>query len=276
MMDYQQFTVELRDLFLNLLPRYIGTAHKRADTKVSMKPDQTELTDLDNGSLAELRALIGKHFPNDFTIGEEDKRNESQIQEILARRDQPQWTIDGLDGTWHFVRGTNSYGAMVARRMGDQILYAAIWRPVDMALRGNGFFYAEHENGAWEYCSDCRGCHRLRAAQRDKLERLTVLLEGSSKNFYKPPISSLGQKVTTRPSLSSCIAATTVARGDATAVITVGHEPWDAWPIILFVEQSGGIVTDWKGNHVTPENCGNIIAAANETDHGHLLGLLNQ
>ncbi|MEK7195068.1 MAG: inositol monophosphatase family protein [Patescibacteria group bacterium] len=205
-MDYASFTERLRLLFSELLPLYIGRAHEKSGTKITLKGDNTPQIDLDNHTLDRLRSLVSSDFPDDFTISEEDKRDPDEISAILKRPDQEQWTIDGLDGTWHLIRGTNSYGAMISRRLGDRILYASIFRPVDMALRGNGFFYAEHGKGAWEWCSDCSLYHPLHAAPYGTLERITVLLEGSSKRFFKPPVSYLGGKVTTRPSLSSCVA----------------------------------------------------------------------
>jgi len=276
--SYIDFTRELMGLFVELLPCYIGTAHERAGTKIIAKSDGTPVIDLDNYTLSRLRELIVKQFPGDFIVGEEDRKNDEEIRRILERQNEYQWTIDGLDGTWHFIRGTNSYGAMVARRLGNEILYSAIFRPVDMALRGNGFFYAERGQGAWEWCSKCAIYHKLRAAQHGELERITVMLEGGSRDFFKyPPISKLGEKIITRPSLSSCIAATTVARGDATAVITRNHKPWDAWPIISFVEESEGesIVTDHAGNPYSLENCSNIVAAGNKEDHALIIEILN-
>lgn len=269
------FTDELRNLFIDLLPLYIPKAHGRADTKVTVKDDSTPVTDVDTHTLAQLRTLIAQWFPLECTIGEEDRRSSEALAAILTNVHECQWTIDGLDGTWHFTRGTNSYGAMVSRRQGNCILYAAIFRPVDMALRGNGFFVARHGEGAFEWCRDCNVYERIRTADYDALERKVVLLEGSSKRFFTEPLLSLGKKITTRPSLSSCIAATTVARGDATALITTGNKPWDNWPVILMIEEAGGVVTDHQGNPYRLEDCGDIVAAANATDHAELIVLLN-
>lgn len=274
-MDYRRFTEDLKVLFMKLLPLYVGSAHGNVGTKIKVKPDTTPVVDLDNLALARLRELIQAHFPEDLTIGEEDRRSPAEMARILSDQDRCQWTIDGLDGTWHYIRRTNSYGGMASRRQGNRILYVTVFRPVDTVLRGNGFFYAEHGQGAWEWCGDCRLYHRLQTAPYGALERVTVLLEGPSKGFFRPPITKLGQVITTRPSLSSCIAATTVARGDATAVVTVDNKPWDNWPMIAMIEGAGGIVTDYQGQPYSLADCGNIVAAANEEDHARLIELLN-
>ena len=259
------------------MPDYIGTAKGQMGDKIlKTKKDGTPVGDLDNLAMEALRECIKRHFPNDYTIGEEDERDDAEMQRILARTDEFQWTIDGLDGTGNRRMGT-TYGAMVSRRKGDVIHYAAFFRPVDQMLWQNGFFETEYGNGAWQWYGEGSDEQiQLLAAQHNALERHTVHLEGSSKKFFRfPGIINLGQNVTVRPSVSSCVAATAVAMGKASALVTVENKPWDTWPAIVLIEEAGGIVTDWKGKSVTPANCGSIIAAANETDHEVFVKLLN-
>ncbi len=284
MLAYERFTEALKDLYLELLPLYVPKAHGKSGTKVLLKSDDTPVTDLDNYTLARLRGLILGWFPADRTIGEEDTLSADKVAQILADQESCYWTIDGLDGTWHFIRGSNSYGSMVSRRRGNDILYAAIFRPVDMALRGTGFFFAELGEGAWEWCTDCDEYHHLQTAAPGKynaetnprgLERTTVLLEGGSKLFFKDPVANLGRSITTRPSLSSCIAATIVAQGGATALVTRGNKPWDTWPAIGLIEGAGGVVTNYRGEPRRLDNCGDMIAAANTESIPELVELLN-
>ncbi len=101
------------------------------------------------------------------------------------------------------------------------------------------------------------------------------MLEGSSKRFFKPPLIKLGLEETTRSSFSSCVAATTVARGDTSALVTIENKPWDNWPSIGIIEEANGIVTDFKGNPRNLENCGNMVAVANKRDLDRIVELLN-
>ena len=273
MTTYKPFVKELRKLFTELVPSYIGKSHDRAGTKI--KNDGTPVDNLDYYTLNCLRDFISKSFPGDYAIGEEDKIDEAQIIEILQKKDQLQWAIDGLDGTGNYGMKTTSYGAMISLRRGDTILLAIIFRPIDEKLRGDGFYYAENQKGAWQYCRDHGKFHRLHTVSEGALKRTLVMLEGSSKKFFRPPISQLGNSVTTRPSFSTCIAATTVAQGQASALVTAENKPWDNWPSILLIKEAGGIVTDWYGNSCVPQNCGNIIAAANETDSAYILKIMN-
>jgi fructose-1,6-bisphosphatase/inositol monophosphatase family enzyme len=274
-MPYAAVTGALMELFVEMLPLYVPKAHGRSGTKVRLKDDDTPVTDLDNYTLSRLRNLIAGRFPEDITIGEEDKKNSAEMARILADEDGYYWTIDGLDGTFHFIRGTNSYGAMVSRRRGNRVLYAAIFRPVDMALRGTGFFVAVDGYGAWEWCTSCDEYHQLITARHGSLERTTVFLEGSSKKFFAEPVASLARTITTRPGLSSCIAATIVAQGGATALVTRGNKPWDTWPVIGIIEGAGGVVTNYRGEPRKLSDCGDMIAAASAEDIPELVKLLN-
>lgn len=273
MQEYRMLTEHFKRLFQKYLPRYIGRRHEFRGTKI--KSDGTPQGDLDNLMLAVLRAAILQHFPKDLIFGEEDRLNRERVSEILNDQDRFQWTVDGLDGTGNILLGTNSFGAMVSRRRGNELLYAAVFRPTDEQLRGDGFFYAELGQGAWQWCGEHDRYEQLHTAREGKLDRITVLLEGSSKKFGQPPITELIKHLTTRSSLSCCVAATTVAQGKASALVTIENKPWDNWPAILFIEEAGGIITGWQGNPVAPQHCATIVAAANETDQQQILKILN-
>jgi fructose-1,6-bisphosphatase/inositol monophosphatase family enzyme len=229
--------------------------------KITLKRDGTPVGSLDHLTLAEMRAVLREYFPGDNTVGEEDaiKNPTNKVAE---------WYVDGLDGTGNRRMGLNSFGGAAARRLGDRILYMASFLAVDWALRKNGFIYAEAGKGAWEWYEENQCYHKLRTAAEGELERITVMLEGSSKRFFKSPeVVALGKTLTVRPGFSSCVAAAAVARGKASALVTVNNEPWDNLPSALLIQEAGGIVTDWDGNPLTFANSRNIIAAGNAADH---------
>lgn len=264
-MAYDEFRGALMRLFLRLLPSYIGEAGVGIGTKI--KPsDGTPVADLDNYALAEIRKLIEQHFPADCIIGEEDGKSAAEIQQIINRQNQFQWTVDGLDGTGNARAGLNSYGAAVARKRGNQILFAAIFLPIDYALRRNGFLWAENGQDAREWLDREGRFIILKTASVGDLDRMVVTLEGSSRRLFEPPVTNLGSSKTTRCSFSSCVAASAVARGRASALVTVGNMPWDNWPAIGIIEAAGGIVTDWQGNPRNLASCENMIAAGNAQD----------
>lgn len=269
---YEKLTEELRQCFVGMLPQYIRRAHARRDDKI--KPDGTPVGNLDVFTAERLRTLIVSEFSGERIIGEEDQRSDDDIAQLLANREECQWTVDGLDGTGNRSLGTFSFGAMVAQRRGDEILFAAIFVPTKEREEGNGFLCAIRGTGAWQWCGDHQEYERLRTARHGALERITVMLEGSSKKLFEPPISNLGLVITTRSGFSTSVATTAVAEGKASAFVNTDHKPWDAWPAMLVIEEAGGIVTDHQGNSVTPDRCGNIIAAANPEDHGTIVNIL--
>lgn len=255
------------------MPAYIGTAQSRMGDKVTQKTDETPVGNLDFLAMEKLRECIARYFPDDRTLGEEDRLDFSGMQRILADQDNYYWTIDGLDGTGNRQIET-TFGGMVARRKGNILLYAAIFRPIDEKMYGNGFFEAEREYGAWRWYGE-KTHLQLHATPHDSSKRHLVMMEGSSKKFFASPrIGNLGKTVTTRSSVSNCFAATAFASGQANGFLTVENQPWDTWPAILFITEAGGIVTDWDGNPISPAQCGNFIAAGNEEDHAYFVQLL--
>ncbi len=271
---YERFTEELRALFTNkLLPFYIGKAGEITGTKI--KPiDGTPVTDLDRWALNLLQQLISAHFPGDVTIGEEDGNSLEQIKAILSRQNEFQWTEDGLDGTGNLITGLNSYGATISRRLGNQVLYAASFRPIDYALRGNGFFFAIPGKGTFEWHENHKEYHKLDAGLSSKLKRPLIMFEGSSKRIFNSLLENIGRSLATRSGFSSVVASTAVARGQATALVTIDNQAWDNWPSIGVIEGAGGIVTDFDGNHYRLDNCGTIVASGNPADHDRILCIL--
>lgn len=262
--DYGEFTETLRETFKSLLPDYIGGAHEWLGDKI--KGDGTPVGSLDHRADTKLLNLVRIFFPDDNTVGEEDETKTE------ARPGQAEWSRDGLDGTGNRRMGLNSYGGALSRRQGDSILYAAVFKPYDQMTRGNGFYYAERGKGAWQACAEHTCYHQLLTARDGELERITVMLEGSSKKIFKSPeISALGKILTTRTGFSSCVAAIAVASGHASALVTVDNAPWDNLSSALFIQEAGGIVTDWSGNSLTFANSRNMIAAGNAADHAAIM-----
>lgn len=272
---YTLFTEKLRQCFVKMLPQYIGKAHDPRGDKI--KPaDGTPVGNLDLYAAERLGALIAQYFPRERIIGEEDQRSDADVFSLLANRGEYQWTVDGLDGTGNRGLGTFSFGAMVARRRGDEILYAAIFVPAKEVHHHNGFLFAIRDEDAYQWCGDHQQYERLRTAKHSELERIKVMLEGGSKLLFKPPISDLGLVIKTSPSFSTSVATTAVAEGKASAFVNTHHKPWDAWPAMLVIAEAGGMVTDHQGNAVTPDRCDNIIAAANPEDHETILNALSK
>ncbi|MEK7181167.1 MAG: inositol monophosphatase family protein [Patescibacteria group bacterium] len=269
-----QLLTLLFEFLMEFTPVYIGTTHSPRGDKI--KNDGTPVGNLDVLAGKKLKAIIQRRFPGDVVLAEEDKRDPQEIGRILADQTSRIWTVDGLDGTGNRSMRLLSYGAAVALRQGGQILFAFIFRPADEILRGDGMFWAGAGMGAWMRCREHGEDHQLRTAKMGELERMTVLLEGSSKKFFHEPIVTLGRAITTRASVSSSVAATTVALAKASAVVTVENAPWDNWPMWLMIQEAGGVATDWRGNPLTPENCGNMVAAANPEDHAMILRILKQ
>ncbi len=261
----QSFIEEIRRKFREMIPLYLGSTHSKQADKI--KPsDNTPVGNIDIHTRDVLTEIILDHFPDDTVIAEEDHKSEEEMARILADQTHRQWTVDGLDGTGNRSMHLLSYGAMISLRQGPGIMFAAIFRPADEELFGSGFYYAEAGRGAYMWCKECNKYHELRSARDGELERMMILLEGSSKKFFDSAPAKIGRKFTTRASVSSALAATTFALGRASAIMTIGNKPWDNWPIWLFAQETArgnsGVVMKWDGSICSPDDCGDMIAVA--------------
>lgn len=270
MRKMREFADALRKLFVSMIDTdYILQKHDQRDDKI--KPlDGTPAGSHDHSTKGKLEALVAEFFPDAFIISEEDEKSPIEIARILARQDELQVSVDGLDGTGNRGMRLLSFGGTVALRKGPDILFAAVFRPMEERIHGAGFFWAAKGEGAWVWCGGKDGhgeFERVLTAKRGSLERIKIMLEGSSKRFFYEPIVTIGRTFNTRPSCSSCVAGTTVAWGEASALITVRNAVWDNWPAWLMIQEAGGIVTGWCGEQLAPENCGDMFAAANQDDY---------
>lgn len=264
----------VRKEFGRMLPLYLRKPGDKRKDKIKPE-DGTPVGKLDVYAQDRLIRVVKRFFPNDVFLAEEDMKSPKEIKKILADQTTYQWSIDGLDGTGNRGMRLLSFGAMLALRKGNKIVLAILFRPADEKLTKDGFFFAT-EKGAFNWRGDLGKYKRIRTAKPGQLERTTVLLEGSSKKFGKPPLSNLVVNITTRASLSSVIAATTVARGEASAYVCEGNKVWDIWPAWRVIESAGGCIANFDGERPTVNNCEDVVIAANPTDLAEALASLNK
>ena len=93
---------------------------KSANLRVSMKPDQTHVTDADMAVEDALRGMLGRTRPRDAIHGEE--REDSGWG---PRR----WVIDPIDGTANFVRGVPVWATLIALMDGDAVVVGVVSAP---------------------------------------------------------------------------------------------------------------------------------------------------
>lgn len=209
-----------------------------------------------------LVAGLGKIIPSAGFITEEGT--------VTQQTSEYTWIIDPLDGTTNFLQQIPVYSVSVALVHNGTIVIGIVSDVEQLET-----FYAWKGGGAW-----CNG-ERIHVSNRsdvqdavvatgfpyssrDVLPQLTSVFEYFLKNARG--IRRLG---------SAAIDLAYVACGRFDVYYETTLNAWDIAGGIILVEEAGGVVTDFSGNHEMLEN-GQVIAAAPDIHSavaGHIRGI---
>ena len=212
-----------------------------------------------------IRARLGEVFPEHGMYGEEGTR------ERLER--EFRWYVDPLDGTTNFAHGFPQFCVSLGlerRAPGlkpeeDGVLTAAvIYDPLRDEL-----FAAERGRGA-----QLNG-KPLRVSGIPELAEALVATGFPSRKRHDSPNIHFYQEFTLRShgvrrAGSAALDLAYIAAGRMDAFWEFNLNPWDTAAGILLVEEAGGRVTDFAGNHFRLDS--REILASNGLIHAELLG----
>jgi histidinol-phosphatase len=223
---------------------------------VSMKDDETPVTDTDVEVEGRLRDAIAERFPDDGVRGEEHP--------ALDGRNGRVWVIDPIDGTRLFAEGIPLWTTLIALSVdGSRALGLA-----DAPALGERY-HATRGGGAW------RGERRLRVSPaacladsfvvHSSLEEWTAAGDGDA--LLRVATAARGTR-----GLSDAWGQLLVAQGSADALLE--HEPcfeWDWAATSVIVEEAGGRLTTSDGAPPAP---GRDLVVTNGLVHDETLRVL--
>jgi len=224
---------------------------------VTLKPDQTPVTEADREAEQAIVARLRASFPDVGFLGEEFGAQGDQ-----ARR----WIIDPIDGTRNFVRGIPYWATLVALEEDGEVTLGVVHAPATgelyWARRGHGAF----ANG-----------RPLRVSAVDRLAEATLV--HSSLNYMK----ALGDRYWRRfvrlvdaterqRGFGDYFGYTFVLRGQAELMVECDLKPWDLAPLKVLLEEAGGRLTDFDGK---PTIYSGTALASNGRLHDAALAVLN-
>jgi myo-inositol-1(or 4)-monophosphatase len=210
---------------------YQKEAFKRRDFDIHTKSSAVDLvTEIDIGSDQKLTAGIREMFPEDGILSEE--------QGGYAGSSAYEWIIDPLDGTTNFSIGHPIFAISVARWLGDQPVFGAVYLPMLDVL-----YTAELGKGAYE------GDRKLMASSQTELSS-SVLGTGfpydraTAVNHNGENIKRLVPRVKGLRRLGAaaydlCL----VAAGVYDAFWELRLAKWDLAAGQLMIEEAGGVFT---------------------------------
>ena len=214
----------------------------RRKPETSTKSDGSYVTIADRKAESYLRAQIGKRFPDDGVLGEEEGE--------LTGRSGRRWIVDPIDGTFAFVHGVPFYGVLIALEIEGEASVGVVNIPalgeLVSAAKGVGCFL----NGEPARVSNT-------AALKDALLLSTDFTACAQYGFGRAA-KSLQERAKASRTWGDCYGYVLVATGRADIMLDPVMNLWDCAPLLPIMEEARGTFTDWRGERTIAG--GNSIA----------------
>jgi|TARA_B100001750_G_scaffold248323_1_gene278355 myo-inositol-1(or 4)-monophosphatase len=220
-----------------------------------------------DGPVTEMDHKLNQLLYDELFDQEEGWLSEESTDDLSRLSRENVWIIDPIDGTHQFIKGVPEWAISVAISQNGNIIEGGMLNPWANQL------FKLNENGAVELNGD-----PVSVTDKKNLSDVVVLTSRGEirwGNWDRYQNSEF--KISTVGSIAYRLGL--VASGIADA--TVSLEPKNEWDIAAgacLVENSGGVISDLKGNKITFNNkntlIGGLIAAGPRT-HAKLLDIIN-
>ena len=231
------------------------------DLRISNKEGINNLvTEADHASEKLIIDIIRKDFPDHGILSEE-------IGE-LATPSEYRWIIDPIDGTVNFANRIPICCVSIAVEQNGEVVMGAVYNPFM-----NEFFFAQKGYGA------TLNNKQIRVSSKSEVIR-ACLVTGFPYTYLDMPNGPLQiferfirKGIPVRRLGSAAIDLCWVAAGRFDGFYEMNLQAWDSAAGFHIVEEAGGKVTDFKGNHFSPHQT--FVVATNGVIHEEILKWIN-
>ena len=218
------------------------------------------VTEADHAAEKAIFEVIRASFPEHYILSEESGE--------LIQDSNYKWIIDPIDGTVNFANGIPICCVSIAVEKDGQMVLGAVYNPIM-----NEFFFAERGQGA--YLND----KRIYVSEQSELIK-ACMVTGFPYTYLDMPNGPLQvferfirKGIPVRRLGSAAIDLCWVAAGRFDGFYEHKLNAWDSAAGFLLVEEAGGKVTDFKGEHYSPYQP--HIVATNGKIHDELVEVIN-
>jgi histidinol-phosphatase len=208
----------------------IALDYYRGAFEVTLKPDQTPVTQADRESEQAIVGVLRAAFPDVGVLGEE-----FGAQGPRERR----WIIDPIDGTKNFVRRIPVWATLIALEDDGEVVAGVMSNPAAgetyTARRGGG----TRRNGEPVRVSDVAdlgAAYLIHAG-------LNILRQGPNWDGFLRLVDATDRQ----RGFGDYVGYALVADGRSEIYAEAGLKPWDLAPCKIVVEEAGGRFTDFDG-----------------------------
>jgi len=233
----------------------LSSANINVMVKACRKAAKTLIRDF--GEIENLQVSI--KGPGDFVTASDKKVEKILIDELQKARpnysilseeigkinndESFKWIIDPIDGTINFLHGIPHFAISIGLEHDGEIICGIIYDPIKDEM-----FVAEKGNGS--YLNN----QRIRVSSRSKLENCIIFTGGpkfgvKNRELFLKEYNNVSSKVPTsiRKLGSASLDMAYVAAGRCDGFWQRDLKYWDIAAGIILVRESGGFVTDFKG-----------------------------
>ena len=232
----------------------IAMKYYRGGFDVTIKPDQTPVTQADREAEQAITRVLGRAFPDWGFLGEEFGAKGPQ---------ETRWIIDPIDGTKNFVRRIPIWAVLIALEERGEVTAGVVLNPVSGEL-----FTARRGDGAY------LNGERIHVSEFEDMKTATMLHSGlklvREAGYWDGLVRLFDASARTR-GFGDYYGYGLVAEGKAEIYVEVDLKPWDVAPVKILVEEAGGRLTDFSGR---PTIYDGTVLATNGRLHAEALRLL--
>ncbi|MFO0704151.1 MAG: inositol monophosphatase family protein [Patescibacteria group bacterium] len=255
-MDYKpmlDLAIEAVKQAEKIILKYYG-----GEVQTEYKSDNSPVTIADKEAEKVIKDVIKNKSPDHSFLGEESGK-ESTTSEFL-------WIIDPIDGTKNFTRGIPLFATQIALFHKNipvvGLSYNPILKELFTASKGSGTFL----NG-----------EKVNVSNVNSISKAYTTF-GGLKYFTKNNLEKKIEEIATKSYYSRGIGDAwsyhLLARGAMDIMIEAETKIWDIAAVSVIIEESGGKVTDLKGNNISPNTTS--IIATNGKVHEEVLAIFNK
>lgn len=233
----------------------------RAEFGLEIKGDASPVTLADRAAEAAMRKILEAERPSDGIFGEEY----GTVREGAAR----QWVLDPIDGTVSFVAGRPIFGTLIALCEDGWPVLGIIDQPIARERWLGVTGRPTTLNGAPIRSRACAGLDH-------------AIIATSSPHYFKTEAEITAfQAVAAQAGArrvvygGDCYNYGLIAAGHIDLVIESGLKLYDFAALVPVVEGAGGRMCDWRGEPLSAESAGDVVALGDPARVEEIVDLLS-
>lgn len=247
-----RFATQLADASGAIIKKYF-----RQKFDVEIKADSSPVSTADRAAEAEIRRLIGLHYPDHGVIGEEYGADKADAEFV--------WVLDPIDGTKSFITGRPLFGTLIALMREGRPAAGIIDHPA--------------VGERWVGGSGHPTTHDGKPVRTRACGDLPLAAMFASSPYYFGDGAALFDRVRTKARQilfsSDCYAYGLIASGFADLMVDAKMSIYDYLAAVPVIEGAGGVMTDWQGKPMTLKSGDRVLAAGDPRLHEQVMKILN-